>query len=59
MGRFQLDRHADHKVSLSFADQHAESVKLRDLWLQTWNAVDGGFVKQGPNAPNNYALLPN
>jgi prepilin-type N-terminal cleavage/methylation domain-containing protein len=40
MGKFQVDRHPGHTTNLSFGDSHAENIKVRDLWNQTWNQND-------------------
>ena len=40
MGKFQVNRHANHSTSLSFGDGHAETIKVRELWNQTWNQND-------------------
>ncbi len=40
MGKFQVNRHANHTTNLSFGDGHAETIKVRDLWQQTWNQND-------------------
>jgi prepilin-type N-terminal cleavage/methylation domain-containing protein/prepilin-type processing-associated H-X9-DG protein len=40
MGKFQVNRHANHSTNLSFGDGHAETMKVRELWNQTWNQND-------------------
>ena len=58
MGKFQVNRHANHTTNLSFGDGHAENIKVRDLWQQTWNQNDPATP---PPATINamHAIVPN
>ena len=46
MGKFQVDRHPNHTTDMSFCDGHADTIKVRELWNQTWNQNDP------PNPPS-------
>jgi prepilin-type N-terminal cleavage/methylation domain-containing protein len=58
MGKFQVNRHANHSTNLSFGDSHAETIKVRDLWQQTWNQNDPA-VPPAANISAMNAIIPN
>jgi prepilin-type N-terminal cleavage/methylation domain-containing protein len=38
LGEIDIDRHAGHTINLAYMDAHAETVHLKDLWLnQQWS----------------------